>query len=82
MSCIHKQYNEALDIHTCDCLNKLYCNKEHCNFYQSDKRYKHGLEIESNGMVYKTVIDTKPWLNKKATVKAVIDNGGRNYQKI
>lgn len=83
MGCIHKQYNEVQKGCYCDCLNKLYCNQgRQCNFYQSDKRYKHDLPVESNGMKYNPVIDTKPWLNHKEKIKAVIDNSGRNYQMI
>ena len=82
MACIHKQYNKQLDVHYCDCLNKLYCNYEHCRFYQSTKRYKHGLEIESNGSRYFEVIDTKPHLNHKTTTKLVKTSCGMNYQRI
>lgn len=82
MACIHEQYNDIQKVHYCDCLNKLYCNKEHCAFYQSDKRYKHDLAVESNGMKYNPIIDTKPWLNHTIKVKPVIDNSGRNYQMI
>ncbi len=80
MSCIHKFYNESKGVNDCDCLKSLYCNKEHCNFYQSDKYYAHDLEVESNGMRYYTVKCIKP-LPKHEHLRTIKDSAGMTYRK-